>query len=65
MAKQAFSVTGAMAMQTAAGREIEKAVAAGETWKVLFNGAPYATLASYAAAVAFVGKSKRLTIVKE
>lgn len=64
MAKQAFSVTGAIAMQTAAHLEMESAVKAGQTWKVLCNGAPYATLASYAAAVAFVGKSKRLTIVK-
>ena len=64
MAKQAFSVTGAIELQTTAGREMEKAVSAGQTWKVLCNGAPYVTLASYAAAVAFVGNSKRLTIVK-
>jgi hypothetical protein len=64
MAKQAFSVTGAISMQSAAHREMEAAVSAGQTWKVLCNGAPYVTLSSYAAAVAFVGKSKRLTVVK-
>jgi hypothetical protein len=64
MAKQAFSVTGAIAMQTQAREAFERSEAAGTTYKVLCNGAPYVTLASYAAAVAFVGKSKRLTIVK-
>lgn len=63
MSKQ-FSVSGAVAVQSEAHARMEKAIATGTTWKVLFNGAPYVTCSSYRAAVAFVGKSKRYTIVQ-
>jgi len=63
MANKAFNVTGAVAVQSAAHDRLQRAIENGTAVRILYNGAPYVTAHSVAAAKLFIGKSRNMTIV--
>lgn len=60
---QPFSTSGAIASQSNAHARLQAAIASGAAVRILWNGVPYMTAESLAAAKLVVGKSKRMTIV--
>jgi hypothetical protein len=58
-----FSTTGAIAAQSNAHTRLMAAIANGTAVRILYNGAPYMTAPSLAAAKMLVGTSKAMTIV--
>ena len=63
MSKQAWSATGAIEAQSAAHDRLQRAIANGSAVEIWMGESQLYTCANYAAAIAFIGKSRRYRIV--